>query len=93
VSEIEDSIATLIHMDSALAAMRQGLAVVRERNTNMVGVVTELWGNGNELAGRIATELMAAEAKLEETDHALLHSQVAAVHAMVILQQVNGGNG
>lgn len=80
-------------MDSALAAMRQGLAVVRERNTDMVGVVTELWGAGNEAAGGTANQLMAAEAKLEEADVALLQAQVSATHAMLIMSKVAGGGG
>lgn len=90
MSQIEDHIAALAHMDGALAAMRVAAESIRSANEETADKVAQLWGNGNELAGRIAEQLLAAGEHVEKMDKFLMGAQVEAVHAMLILNRAAG---
>lgn len=92
MSQIDDHIEALAHMDGALAAMRQAMEVMRSANEETAAKVAELWGNGNELAGGIAKKLMAAGEHLESMDKFLMGAQVEGVHAMLILSRAAGSS-
>lgn len=93
MSQIDDHVEALAHMDSALAAMRAAVEVIRSANEETIGKVAELWGNGNQLAGTIVNQLEAAGQHVQNLDKFLMGAQVEAVHAMLIFSRASGSAG
>lgn len=92
MSEIQENIDALGHMDAAFSEMRQAIGIIRERNESMVQALTVIWGEGNDKAKGTIGQLAAAETKLRDLDTSLFQSQVLCTHALVHLSRAAGGD-
>ena len=90
MSQVDDHIAALAHMDGALAAMRAAVDVMSRATEDAAGKLAELWGTGNDVAGTVHGQMAAAKDHLDNLDKFLMGAQVEAVHAMLLFSRVAG---